>query len=163
MIDTHVLELLEESRQRFRLHGHRMWHAHGRRTNDCFLDTVVGPSLSLTVAAQDIEFVRQEGHSLVTWASEEITGIGIPGHQTQGLLFPAAPDHDGRPRLCDRHRLIERFGKVIVLAVVRRYLARPHLQGNLQRLFESLEALARLREGDAERQMLSLVPARTDA
>src|SRR5581483_7980019 len=121
------------------------------------LDVVVVAALALAVLAQDLQLVAQVG------VAEEVARIAVLRHQPQRLALTAAADDDGRVRPLQRLRRVEGALQRVVPAVVRRLVVAPHLQHDLQRLLESLEALADGREGEAEAARLLLVPGRADA
>src|SRR5262245_38929984 len=90
--------------------------------------------------AQDVEFLGDLRAGL------DIAGICVAGHQAQRLLLAAAGDNYLRvlPSVTLRHlRRIESAFDPIVLAVERLVvpmLAAPHLQADLHRLLQHLEA-----------------------
>ena len=60
-------------------------------------------------------------------------------------------------------RAAQRLRELVVPALVRAVVVAPHLQADLDRLLEPLEALGRRRERHAEAAVLALVPRRADA
>jgi hypothetical protein len=74
----------------------------------------------------------------------------------------AAADQDRRARRLQRLRDADRLGQVVVLAVVGGVVA-PHLLADLEGLLEALEPLGHRRVGNAEGQVLALVPGGANA
>ena len=60
-------------------------------------------------------------------------------------------------------RAVERPGQLIILPVVRAVVVAPHLQANLQDLFQTLEAFGQRWEEQVEAACLVLVPGGADA
>ncbi len=94
---------------------------------------------------------------------EQVARLRVAGDQEQRLLLPAPADDDGRVGPGQRLRGVERAPEPVVRAVVGAVVVRPHLQADLQRLLEALEALGRRWEEQPEPAGLRLVPRRADA
>ena len=108
------------------------------------LDLVVVAALGVAVRPQDVELAAQ------VRPGEQVARLGVAGDEPQRLPLAAAADHDRRMRLGDRLRPVQRSLQLVVLAVEGRLIAAPHLQADLQRLLEPLEALGDGRERDAQ-------------
>src|ERR1035441_507174 len=65
-------------------------------------DLVVVAALGVAVRAQYVQLAGQVG------AGEQVAGVGVPGHETERLLLPAAADHDRRMRPGQRLRRVQR-------------------------------------------------------
>src|SRR5271166_1041820 len=107
-------------------------------------DLVVVASLGVAVGAQHVQLASQ------VRAGEQVTGVGVLGHEAQRLLLPAAADHDRRMRPGQGLRRVQRPLELVVPAPVRALVAAPHLQADLQGFLEPLEAFGDGRESDAE-------------
>ena len=79
------------------------------------------------------------------------------------LRSPLPPMRICGPRRLDRRRAADRLVEPVVLALVRPVVVAPHLEADLHRLLQPLEALADRRERHAEPEVLALVPRRADA
>src|SRR5205814_5473085 len=107
------------------------------------LDLVVNATNRLAVFPQNDQLVRQLG------SGEEVAGVRILCDQAQRFLLAHAPDQDARAGPAHGLRGIERSLQLVVLAVegfLAASLTVPHLQADLQRLFQSLEAFGDGRE-----------------
>ncbi len=89
--------------------------------------------------------------------------VAILGDHAQRLPFTRSADLDARSRLADGHGREQRLRKLVVLATERAGVATEGLVRQLERLFESFEALLERREWNTERVMLLLEPRRADA
>src|SRR5581483_5747125 len=119
-------------------------------------DLVVVAALAFAVPAQDLQLV------LHVRGGEQVAGIGVLRDQPQGLLLPAATDHDRRVRAAQRRRRVQRPGQLVVLTLERRLVAAAHLLVDAQRLLQPLEPLGDRRERYPEPARLLLVPGRAD-
>jgi hypothetical protein len=97
----------------------------------------VVPAFGGAVFPQYVELVRDLRRAV----AEQVAGIGVAGHEPQGLLLAAA-DHDRRVRSADRRRHVQRLGQLVVPAVEPSVVVAPHLQADLQRFLEPFETLA---------------------
>ena len=91
----------------------------------------------------------------------EVRLVGVLRYEAQRLLLTRAADHDRNAP--DGRRLIDRVLHVVVLAIETRAFVAQHADDDLQRLFEFLEPVGEGPELEAERLMLELEPACTDA
>ena len=66
-------------------------------------------------------------------------------------------------RLTDRLGHVQRLGELVVLALEGAVVVAPHLEADTDGFLEALEALAEWREGQAEPEVLLLVPGGADA
>lgn len=96
-------------------------------------------------------------------AVEEVAGLGVLRDHPQRLLLAATADEDRRVRALHGLRGVEGAAEPVVLAGIRLDAVAPHLEADLQRLLEALEALGGGREGQAETDALLLVPRGADA
>ena len=90
-------------------------------------------------------------------------GIGVFGHQLEGLSLPSTADQDGWVRLLYGRWTVHLLGQPRVLAGEGAGLASPRPVRDLQQVLEHLEAFLDRRESHAECAVLALVPRRTDA
>src|SRR5437879_8909696 len=112
------------------------------------------------MAAQHVELTLE---LFITQAREEVAGVAVLRHHPQRLLLAGAADHNGRVRALYGLRRVQRALELVVLAVIWLFVARPHLQRDLQCLFQPLEALGRRGDRHTQPTMLLLVPRRADA
>jgi hypothetical protein len=98
------------------------------------------------MAPQDVQFVPDQVRTPV---GEEVAGVSVLGDEPQRSLLSHTADHDRWVRLGESLGTVEGFGELVVLALVRPDLPRPHLVRDLQGLLELFEALSGGREGYA--------------
>src|SRR5262249_50949641 len=108
-----------------------------------------------------VEHAEQVAHRV--GAPVDVAHVGVLGDEAQGALLAAAADHDARAVLLDRARDVLCLLDPVVLAGEARSFLREHRPADLQRLFETVEALTSSRELEAEAVVLLLVPRRADA
>ena len=106
-----------------------------------FLDRGVIPTNRVAVLLQHVQLGAQR---IGPHAGKQVAGIGILSHQAQGLLLAGAADQDGRMRLRERLRAVERFGQLVIACrgkarccpttSVGRFAALPPAAGSVQRL-----------------------------
>src|SRR5579859_6607418 len=101
------------------------------------LDLFVGATNGGAMLAQDIQFARELGQRQ---AREEVAGVGVLRYQSQSLALAAAANQYGWVRLLHSAGRVERARKMVMLALVGRVVAFPHLVRDLQRLFQPLKA-----------------------
>src|SRR5215217_7432395 len=124
------------------------------------LDLPVVPALGLAVPAQDVELLGY------LWARAEAAGVGVARDQAQGLPLAAASDHDRRVESTQTLWEVQRPLQTVVLALEGAFVATltaPHLQADLNRLFQHLETLLLRREGNPKPARLLFVVAGADA
>src|SRR5581483_6934359 len=92
------------------------------------LNLAIWTALGLAVGAQDIQLVLK---SLIAQAREQIARIPVLRHQAQGLFFATPANQNRRMWLAHRPRRVERALELIMLALERPLISRPHLVRNL--------------------------------
>ena len=73
--------------------------------------------------------------------ADEVAGIGVHRDEAERLAFATAADQDPRPRRADRARRAQGLGQLVVRALVGPVVVAPHLEADLQRLFQPFVAL----------------------
>jgi hypothetical protein len=140
--------------------GHRL--ATGADVDDVehsTLDVIVRPPDGIAMMLQHVELVTDY---VGAHAGEQIARVAILGDEAQGFLLAPAADQDGRMRLGERLRAVERLSQSKMSAGIRRCLARPHLFGNLQSLLQPLESFLERRERHAEAAGFTREPRRAN-
>src|SRR5712692_6172210 len=120
-------------------------------------DRGVVAALGVAMRAQDVQLVRDLGRG------KQVAGVGVARDQAQRLLLAAPADDDARVRSTETLRRIQRTCEVVVPAVEWLFIAAPHLQDDLQRFVQTLEAFFDRWKGDAQAATLVFVPASADA
>src|SRR5205823_5536506 len=113
---------------------------HVRHVEGRLEDLVVVAPLALAVPAQHLQLV------LHVRGVEQVARVGVLRDQPQGLLLPAATDHDRRVRRAQRRRRVQRPGELVVPPLERRFVAAAHLLVDPPRLLQPLEARGDRRE-----------------
>ncbi len=111
---------------------------------------------ALAVGGEGVELA---GH--LVDRSGQVGLVGVLGHEPQGLLLAAAPDH--HRDATDRRRLVDGVLDLVAGAVEARALVAEHRQDDLQRLLQLLEPVGEGAELEAERVVLELEPPGADA
>src|SRR5919199_3452134 len=93
----------------------------------------------------------------------DIAEVGVLCDEPECDLLAAAPDHDWRPRLLHRWRVIVGSRNSKVLAAEACRALRHHAVDNLDRLLKHLHALTHRRKRPAVGQELLVVPGRPEA
>src|SRR3990170_8382814 len=125
---------------------------------DRLLDLRVVAALGLAVLSQHLELVPG-----CIGIAEDVAGVAVAGDQTQGLPLATATDEDRRPRLPPRLRRVQGLRPRVVSPLVGAVVVAPHLQDDLERLFQPLEPLLQWRERHPQSQVLALEPGGADA
>ena len=120
---------------------------------------IVGSPNRLAMQAQYVQFAPQ---FIPANLGIQVASVCILRNQPQRLAFPNATNQDRRMWLLHSLRRIERASKLVMFALVRRVIARPHPVCNLQCLFQAFIPFRRRWERDAEPLMLFLVPGRAN-
>src|SRR6266851_8465864 len=120
-------------------------------------DLVVVAADRLAVPAQHIELAGQVG------AGEQVAGLSVLSDQPQRFALAAAADQDRRVRAGERLRRVQGALKTVMLAGIRAVGIAPHLQADLQGLFEPLEPLSGGRECQPKPVCLIGIPGGADA
>src|SRR5262249_61704885 len=94
--------------------------------------------------------------------AEEVARVGVLRDESQRLALPASADEDPRPGRAHGCRAADGLLEPVVLAVERAVVGAPHLQADLDRFLEALEALGRRRGPHAQAPGLPLVPRPAD-
>ena len=124
---------------------------------DGLFDLVVVAAYVFAVLTQYVEFAGEVG------AAEDVARLGIFGHQLERLFLSGTADQDGRVGTGKALGAVEGPRQLVVAAVERAVVVTPHLQANLQDLFQPLEALGQRWEKQVEAACLVLVPGGADA
>src|SRR5690606_36627670 len=109
-------------------------------------------AFALAVGAEHFEFRFYD-------ALPHVGGVGVAGHQAQGLLLPYASDHDRWP--ADRLGAVQWVLEPELAADEGLGVAREHAVGDLEHLLELLESRDERGERQPQRPGLEVVPGGT--
>src|SRR5919199_4778367 len=118
---------------------------------------VVWPAYTLAVLAEHCELMRNRLR-----VTANIAEVGVLRDEPEGDLLAAPPDHDRRPRLLHRRRVIVGIRNTKVLAAEACRALRHHAVDDLNCLLEHLHTLTNRRERPAVGQELDIVPGRAE-
>src|SRR5258708_4183298 len=90
--------------------------------------------------------------------SEQVAGIGVTGDEQQCLTFTSAADENWWARSTQWCWYAQCFGELVVRYLVRSVVIAPHLETDLQRLFQAFEAFPHWDHLHAQSHLLPLVP-----
>jgi hypothetical protein len=133
-----------------RIRGHLVVHGG-------HLDLVDVATKGVAVTPEDIDL-----WCYLFGAAKQIAGVGILGNHAQCLALAAPSDQYPWTRCADRRRAAQRRLKLVVLALVGTVVVTPHLQADLDRLFETLESLGQGWERHTETPVFTFVPGRSN-
>src|ERR1700722_4863473 len=118
--------------------------------------------LDLVVVAPDVVAVLFQYLELPVdvWTREQVAGLGVFRDEPQGLTFPGAAYQDWWVRQGRSLWGVECSRELVILPFVGLFAAAPHLQADLQRFFQPLEAFGDRIEVETETGCLVFVPCR---
>jgi len=108
------------------------------------------------VVLEDVELVPDGSQ-----VAEQVAGVGVLGHESEGPPLAAATDEDG-DRPLDGARVVEGGGDGVVPTLVAGRVPAEHRPADPQGVLEPLHPLLDGRKGEPVAAMLVVVPGRPD-